>query len=165
MSVYAKRFIKENIMAEYKNGVNAFGNMSVSKEDRSAEVETGRAVFVDEDKYTNDPDYKLKVDKCLAEGFHRVGESGGGSSDFSTATVTFDNQAGAQFMLPFIIRLPFGESSAATLEAPSGVLQAILYKGNAMGLILGGTVTVTGSATYSAPVLTVTGDCTITISE
>ena len=59
-------------MAEYKNGVNAFGNMSVSKEDRSAEVETGRAVFVDEDKYANDPDYKLKVDKCLAEGFHRV---------------------------------------------------------------------------------------------
>lgn len=92
------------------------------------------------------------------------GGGGGGSSDFSTATVTFTNSAGAQFMLPCIIHMPGGESSASSIDAAEGEVQAILYKGNAMGVILGGTVTVTGSATYRAPVLTVTGDCTITIS-
>ena len=93
-----------------------------------------------------------------------VASGGGGSSDFSTAQVTFDNSAGAQFMLPVILTLPSGGTSASSIDAASGEIQAILYKGNAMGVILGGTVTVTGSATYRAPVLTVTGDCTITIS-
>lgn len=59
-------------MAEYTNGTNAFGNMAVTKQDRASDVQTGRAVFVDEDKYANDAKYKAKVDKCLAEGFHRV---------------------------------------------------------------------------------------------
>lgn len=70
-------------MAEYKNGVSALGNVSVTKDDTAAEVRTGRVVFVDEDKYENDAAYKAKVDKCVEEGFHRVSEdgssSGGGS--------------------------------------------------------------------------------------
>ena len=69
-------------MAEYKNGFNYRGNMSVEKEDYAPDVQTGRAVFVDEDKYTNDASYKAKVDKCVAEGFHWISEgdtpSGGG---------------------------------------------------------------------------------------
>lgn len=79
-------------MSEYKNGVNAFGNMSVDKSDYANEVHTGRAVFVDEDKYANDAKYKAKVDQCLAEGFHKVVSSeGGGSSDFSIARITLTN--------------------------------------------------------------------------
>ncbi len=69
-------------MAEYKNGFNYRGNMSVETEDYTPDVQTGRAVFVDEDKYTNDASYKAKVDKCVAEGFHWISEgdtpSGGG---------------------------------------------------------------------------------------
>lgn len=83
-------------MSEYKNGVNAFGNMSVDKADYANEVHTGRAVFVDEDKYANDAKYKAKVDQCLAEGFHKVVSSeGGGSSDFSIARITLTNTGAA----------------------------------------------------------------------
>ena len=70
-------------MAEYKNGVNVFGNVSVSKEDISAEVQTGRVVIVDQDRYESDSAYKAKVDKCVEEGFMRsdsAGSSGGSSS-------------------------------------------------------------------------------------
>lgn len=90
------------------------------------------------------------------------GGGGGGSSDFSTATVTVSNSAGSQFLLSHI--MPLGEGSFPSVDFVTGNIQAILYKGSAMGLILGGTVTIEGSATYSAPFLTVTGDCTITIS-
>lgn len=90
------------------------------------------------------------------------GGGGGGSSDFSTATVTFTNSAGAQFMLSQI--MPEGDGSFPSTDGASGTLQAILYKGKAVGLILGGTVTIEGSASYRAPLLTVTGDCTITIA-
>lgn len=62
-------------MAEYKNGFNYRGNMSVDKEDYSPDVKTGRAVFVDEDKYTNDTAYKAKVDKCVEQGFHRISDA------------------------------------------------------------------------------------------
>ena len=89
-------------------------------------------------------------------------EGGGGSSDFSTAAITYNNSAGAQFMLSHI--MPEGDGSFPAIDGESWTVQAILYKGKAMGLILGGTVTIEGSASYSAPILTVTGDCTITIS-
>ena len=79
-------------MAEYKNGVSALGNVSVSKEDTAAEVRTGRVVFVDEYKYENDAAYKAKVDKCVEEGFMRSDEAGsGGGSGASIPTPTVED--------------------------------------------------------------------------
>lgn len=65
-------------MAEYKNGVNFRGNMSVEADDISPEVKTGRVVFVDEDLYESNEEYKAKVDKCVEEGFMRSDEAGSG---------------------------------------------------------------------------------------
>lgn len=53
------------------------------------DIQTGRAVYVDSDRYESDEAYKARVDKYVAEGFHMItdGESsdsesdGGGSSD------------------------------------------------------------------------------------
>ena len=67
-------------MAEYKNGVNFRGNMSVEADDISPEVKTGRVVFVDEDLYESNEEYKAKVDKCVEEGFMRSDEAGSGGS-------------------------------------------------------------------------------------
>lgn len=92
----------------------------------------------------------------------KMSGGGGGSSDFSTAAVTYNNSAGSQFMLSHI--MPEGDGSFPAIDGESWTVQAILYKGKAIGLILGGTVTIEGSASYSAPILTVTGDCTITIA-
>lgn len=57
---------------EYKNGVNAMGNMSVSADRVSPDVQTGRYVLVDTALYEADEGYKAKVDKCLAEGFVQI---------------------------------------------------------------------------------------------
>lgn len=57
---------------EYKNGVNAMGNMSVSADRVSPDVQTGRYVLVDGALYEADEGYKAKVDQCLAEGFVRI---------------------------------------------------------------------------------------------
>ena len=95
-----------------------------------------------------------------------LGQSGGGSSDFSTAQVTFDNSAGAQFLLPITYNDGAEANSAPLVEGVSGIQTAILYKGMAVGLILdeGVTVTTTGDAEYDDGALLITGDCTITIS-
>ena len=57
---------------EYKNGVNAYGNMSVSTDRVSPDVQTGRYVLVDTALYESDEGYKAKVDKCIAEGFVQI---------------------------------------------------------------------------------------------
>lgn len=71
-------------MAEYKNGFDYRGSMPVERQDSAPDVQTGRAVFVDEDLYEKDAGYKAKVDKCVEEGFHRISgdgsEGGGGGS-------------------------------------------------------------------------------------
>ena len=59
-------------MAEYKNGVNAFGNMSVNTKDVSEAVDTGRNVYYSSKKYEADAAYKAKIDKYVAEGFQLV---------------------------------------------------------------------------------------------
>lgn len=74
-------------MAEYKNGVNALGNISVIRENTAAEVHTGRAVFVDENLYSTDSEYKAKVDKCVEEGFHRISEDGSSSGGTSSGVM------------------------------------------------------------------------------
>lgn len=84
-------------MAEYRNGLNYRGQMAVEKKDVNSDVQTGRAVFVDEDKYEKDADYKAKVDKCIEQGFHRVsvdgssgGEGGGVGTEPLIAHLTYD---------------------------------------------------------------------------
>lgn len=57
-------------MAEYKNGVTPFGNKPVYTPDRSAEVQTGRAVYHRLDKETESDEFKAKMDQCEHEGFH-----------------------------------------------------------------------------------------------
>lgn len=83
-------------MAEYKNGVNYAGNMSVNTDDVSPDVVTGRAVFVDDDKYENDSKYKSKVDKCVEEGFYKVSSSDTGSSSGSGGSSGGGNDSGAK---------------------------------------------------------------------
>lgn len=83
-------------MAEYRNGLNYRGQMAVEKKDVNSDVQTGRAVFVDEDKYEKDADYKAKVDKCIEQGFHRVSGDGSGGSSGGRGTepliVSFDHK-------------------------------------------------------------------------
>ncbi len=57
---------------EYKNGVNAMGNMSVSRDRVSPDVQTGRFVLLDNALYDFDEDYAAKIDSCLAEGFMSI---------------------------------------------------------------------------------------------
>ena len=58
-------------MAEYKNGFNAFGGIPVDSSRVSSDVQTGRAVYVNEDEYSDEPDYKNRVDQTVNEGYHR----------------------------------------------------------------------------------------------
>lgn len=58
-------------MAEYKNGFNAFGGIPVDSSRRSSDLQTGRAVYVNEDEYSDEPDYKNRVDQTVNEGYHR----------------------------------------------------------------------------------------------
>lgn len=58
-------------MAEYKNGFNAFGGIPVDSSRRSSDIQTGRAVYVNEDEYSDEPTYKAKADSIMNEGYHR----------------------------------------------------------------------------------------------
>ena len=73
-------------MAEYYNGVGAQGNMSVSADRITPDVQTGRVVFVDTALYESDTRYKAKVDQCVAEGFHQVEVSATGATGATGAT-------------------------------------------------------------------------------
>lgn len=63
-------------MSEYKNGVNAFGNMSVEGNDRVPDIQTGRAVWADPELMESDAKYAARVNKYVKEGFHLVGAGG-----------------------------------------------------------------------------------------
>lgn len=58
-------------MAEYKNGFNAFGGMPVDSSRRSPELHTGRAVYINDDEYSDEPNYKNKADSIVREGYHK----------------------------------------------------------------------------------------------
>lgn len=104
---------------------------------------------------------------------------GGGSSDFSTAEVTINNESGTT--IPAIYIQNVIEENALGAESPSGVINAVynigstasirvpLYKGGALWQIgdelLDYEISVSGSATkVSSAIYHITGDCTITIS-
>jgi len=115
-------------------------------------------------------------DNLLGE---QLTEGGGGSSDFSTATVTLTNGSGTTIPVIYIENVI--EENALGEESPAGVINAVynigstasirvpLYKGGALWQIgdelLDYEISVSGSATkVSSAIYHITGDCTITIS-
>ena len=93
----------------------------------------------------------------------------GGESDFSTAVVTIVNNTDAETaggLLMTIIDEIDDETMMITVNSlPSGIFTAPLYKGALNAAYLGRRVaTVSGNAEYDDGDITITGDCTITIS-
>ena len=101
-------------------------------------------------------------------------EGGGGSSDFSTAEVTFSGTEnsgidGTQATMPLIISTPFDAILPLRNEVIDETYTIVLYKGKAIINIeaggLGTTVTASGNIeVLEGTTYLVTGDCTITIS-
>lgn len=90
---------------------------------------------------------------------------GSGSSDFSTAEVTVSSPI--PFDVPIYISCVnrYDGSGTASAIGESGIYDVILYKGVAYGAFdTASSVSITGSAEYDDGDLTITGDCTITIS-
>lgn len=97
---------------------------------------------------------------------------GGGSSDFSTATVTIINGDGAYITGAFVGEDEYyqieGELSLPYASQPSGANTIVLYKGQALLNCDSIVASISGdievaSAEHNAYL--VTGDCTITIGE
>ena len=105
--------------------------------------------------------FREKVVEGLASG-----SGGGGSSDFSTAEVTFINNTNAEEyingafigsdMLQYVSEIGTGTSTK----------QAVIYKSGSKAYVDDetATISVSGDATYNDGVITITGNCTITIS-
>lgn len=103
-----------------------------------------------------------EIDKVYINGE----EAGGGSSDFSTAEVTMVIAEGESITIPYAYDdEPYIGSWCIIFN--SGVYNAILYKGYCIAVPSpSGTVIVSGEAVFDEQnsVITITGDCSITIS-
>ncbi len=106
-----------------------------------------------------------------------VGNISGGSSDFSTATVTVSMSAGT-FTLPVVVsgtsdisdEMPFSGCISYPISTGNGGTYTIaLYKGSAVGLFISDTnsckIEVTGNIVYQAGAFLITGDGTITVTR
>lgn len=98
-------------------------------------------------------------------------EGGGGSSDFSTATMTVNGkfERSDLFMVPVIDKDPNNEDIAfPQLQSGDSTYTVILYKGRSTLMFMGSqshTITVSGNIeTVATGIYIITGDCTITIS-
>lgn len=98
-------------------------------------------------------------------------EGGGGSSDFSTATMTVNGNFTQSdlFIAPVIEKDPNNEDIAfPQIQSGNSTYTVILYKGRSVLMFMGSqsrTITVSGNIeTASTGVYIITGDCTITIS-
>ena len=94
-------------------------------------------------------------------------EGGGGSSDFSTAEVTLIDtvEMGAPISGPFIVndelvRKCFSDDGTATVVLYKGSVEVDASAVDAEG----GSISVSGNAQQDLFKITITGDCTITIS-
>lgn len=91
-------------------------------------------------------------------------EGGGGSSDFSTANVTLSAKGVGSLPIASIIN----DNIATNVPFFTKPFEAILYKGSQVcdTSEIVGTITVSGDAVYDTDeqTITITGDCTITIS-
>ena len=99
------------------------------------------------------------------------GEGGGGSSDFSTATMTVNGNFTQSdlFIAPVIEKDPNNEDIAfPQIQSGNSTYTVILYKGRSVLMFMGSqsrTITVSGNIeTASTGVYIITGDGTITIS-
>ena len=98
-------------------------------------------------------------------------QSGGGESDFSTATMTVNGNFTQSdlFLAPVIEKDPNDEDIAfPQLQSGNSTYSVILYKGRSTLMFMGSqsrTITVSGNIETAAEgVYIITGDCTITIS-
>ena len=95
-------------------------------------------------------------------------EGGGGSSDFSTATVTVTNNVETTLCAPFVVDVD-GYKGIFVVNSNSGEYDVALYKGMCQATFISSLpesvhVAVTGNITYNDEIFFITGDCTITIS-
>lgn len=98
-------------------------------------------------------------------------EGGGGSSDFSTATMTVNGNFTQSdlFMAPVVEKDPNNEDIAfPQIQSGNSTYTVILYKGRSTLMYTGSksrTITVSGNIeTVGTGVYIISGDCTITIS-
>ena len=94
---------------------------------------------------------------------------GGGSSDFSAANVIFINNTGdeAEIYIAYVNQNPAGYYIDNPYYASTGTNDAIitpLYMGENNVMLIGYSIEVSGAAIVSGNNITITGDCTITIS-
>lgn len=122
-------------------------------------------------EYSSEDDIKAYE---LEPTFRELG--GGGSGDFSTAQITFTSSLevwGLAAAIPIILNEDefLGSCSYADVVVGSDMAEhntmtAILYK-NACKFFInpeeGFTITTSGNASYDGRIVTVTGDCTITV--
>jgi hypothetical protein len=98
-----------------------------------------------------------------------VNAGGGGSSDFSTATVTVTKNGLTAVFLPTKIDIDDVDGAMVISDVESGEYIIPLYKGHTLVPVNlaspTATVSVSGSASYEEGYVTITGDCTITISS
>lgn len=106
-----------------------------------------------------------KLEQAVAEA------SEGGSSDFSTATLTVNGNVTQSdlFIAPVVEKDPNNEDIAfPQIQRGNSTYTVILYKGRSTLLFMGGqsrTITVSGNIeTVTTGAYIITGDCTITIS-
>lgn len=110
------------------------------------------------------------------------GSGGGGSSDFSTAEVTFITNLPDQYVqiygaitdISSQLDYPTSVTTISLLDTEitnGDVYTVVLYNGNTYVFMSADNITVSGNATseeympeYGAWLITITGDCTITIS-
>ena len=131
----------------------------------------GGGVTVEELNVTDNGTYTAPTGKAYSP--VKVNVSGGGSSDFSTATVTVTTSAEKSRIWVSAIEEAFPPFVPdATIRPFNNVypdepitLTVALYKGHATGFLEeGATATVTGSITRTRTILDIAGDGTIAIS-
>lgn len=92
-----------------------------------------------------------------------VSVSGGGSSDFTTAKLTFQKPAGA----PLVCAYAGVDGVYPFIQAENGEVDVILYKGSAVAMYAAqGDITVSGDVTSDGGgMFTITGDGSIVIEQ
>lgn len=100
-----------------------------------------------------------------------ISSGGGGSSDFSTATLTVNGNFNAEadlFIAPLVEKDPNnGDIALPLIQSGNSTYTVILYKGKSALMYMGKksiTITVSGNIeTVNRGVYIITGDCTINI--
>lgn len=110
-----------------------------------------------------DPSDETIESKLIKDGV--VISEGGGSSDFSTAEVTFDisEDNEIKLSLPIVYNVEPEEAIVSVeqpFDADSEPVMVVLYK-NRVGVDCGYELDVTGDATLNDGLLIITGDCTL----